>query len=227
MAEAATLHHFAFDPASRAARLALSEIKLAVQEQAVRPWDPDSPIHALNPSGLPPVLETRHQGRALTLRGLSAILGFADDASAGALLPGDAGERAEARRLVDWFARPFTDDVDAVLLHERMEKPLLRMGPPDARSLREGREALRRHLALFEALAGERDWLAGRRLSQADLVAAAHLSVLDYFGEAPWPAYPALKGWYAKIKCRPCFRGLLGDRFPGVAPSAVYADLDF
>lgn len=227
MADDALLHHFAFDPASRAARLALAEVKLAFEERPVRPWEADSPIHTLNPSGLPPVLETRAQGKATTLRGLSAILGFADDASSGALLPGDAAERGEARRIVAWFERPFTDDVDAVLLHERMEKPLLRLGSPDARALRQGREALKAHLAQFESLAAERDWLAGRRLSQGDLVAAAHLSVLDYFGEMPWPGFPALKAWYAKLKCRPCFRGLLGDRFPGVAPSPVYADLDF
>lgn len=227
MAEAATLHHFAFDPASRAARLALGEVRLGFTEMAVKPWEPDSPIHALTPSGLPPVLELTYNGRPLILRGLAAILGFADDTAAGALLPGDAADRAEARRLVSWFERPFNDDVNAVLLHERMEKPLLRLGSPDARNLREGREALRRHLGLLEPLAGEREWLAGRRLSQADLVAAAHLSVLDYFGEAPWAAFPALKTWYTKIKCRPCFRPLLGDRFPGVPPSAVYADLDF
>ena len=73
----------------------------------------------------------------------------------------------------------------------------------------------------------ERDWLAGRRMGQADLVAAAHLSVLDYFGEVPWKSVPALKTWYMKLKSRPCFRPLLADRFPGVAPAACYADLDF
>ena len=72
-----------------------------------------------------------------------------------------------------------------------------------------------------------RCWLAGRRLSQADLVAAGHLSVLDYFGEVSWGAYPALKTWYMKLKSRPCFRPLLADRFIGVAPAAWYAELDF
>ena len=63
------------------------------------------------------------------------------------------------------------DEVNAVLLHERMEKPLLRLGPPEARALREGREALKGHLAMMEALLNARDWLTGRRMSQADLVA--------------------------------------------------------
>ena len=61
----------------------------------------------------------------------------------------------------------------------------------------------------------------------ADLIAAAHLSVMDYFGEMPWASFPALKAWYAPIKSRPSFRPLLSDRFPGVAPPVHYADLDF
>ena len=71
------------------------------------------------------------------------------------------------------------------------------------------------------------DWIAGRRLGQADLVAAAHLSVLDYFGEIAWASYPALKDWYVRMKSRPCFRPLLADRLPGQPPVAHYDDLDF
>ena len=80
---------------------------------------------------------------------------------------------------------------------------------------------------MLEDLAAQRDWLAGRRLSQADIVAAAHLSVLDYFGEIAWKSCPALKTWYMKLKSRPCFRPLLADRFQGLQPSAHYTDLDF
>lgn len=224
----AVLLHFAFDPASRTARLALGEAKVAFQEAPVRPWEADCPLGGLNPSGMPPVLQVTDRGKALTLCETAAILGWLEDRSKGDfLLASDAAERAEARRLVQWFGRRFTDEVDAVLLHERMEKPLLRLGPPDARLLREGREALRAHLGELETLASGREWLAGRRLSQADLVAAAHLSVLDYFSEIPWGPFASLKTWYAKTKSRPCFRPLLADRFPGVQPAAWYDDLDF
>lgn len=222
------LFHFAFDPASRAARLALGEGKVAFEENAVRPWEPDCPVGNLNPSGMTPVLQTTANSRVLTLCEQGAILGWLEDRDREPfLIPADPFERAETRRLVGWFDRRFTDEVDAVLLHERMEKPLLRLGPPEARQLRAGREALRAHLSMLEALLAERDWLAGRRLSQADIVAAAHLSILDYFGEVSWPNYPALKTWYMKLKSRPCFRPLLTDRFPGVAPAPHYADLDF
>jgi len=224
----AVLYHFPFDPGSRTARLALGEARVEFTETVVRPWEDDCPVAALNPSGMPPVFQTADAGRALTLCEPAAILGWLEDRSKEPfLMPTDAAERAETRRLVGWFDRRFNDEVDAVLLHERMEKPLLRLGPPEARALRAGREALKAHLGMMEGLLATRDALAGRRLTQADMVAAAHLSVLDYFGEVAWATYPAVKTWYMKLKSRPCFRPLLADRFPGVQPSAWYHDLDF
>ena len=228
MSTPAVLYHFAYHPASRTARLALGEAKTAYSEEAVRPWEDDCPLFEMNPSGMPPVLTVTEKNRPLALCELDAILGWLEDRTKGDfLLPSDPAERAEARRLATWFSRRFTDEVDAVLLHERMEKPLLRLGSPDARMLREGREALKSHLSTLEPLAAGREWLAGRRLSQADLIAAGHLSVLDYFGEVAWASWPSLKLWYSKLKSRPCFRPLLGDRFPGVQPAPWYADLDF
>jgi len=225
---ACVLYHFAFDPGSRAARLALGEAKLAFTETPVRPWEDGCPVADLNPSGMPPVLKVEEAGRTLTLCEPAAILGWLEDRSSEPfLLPADAADRAETRRLVGWFDRRFTDEVNAVLLHERMEKPLLRLGAPEARALRAGRESLRAHLTMLEQILAARDALSGRRMGQADIVAAAHLSVLDYFGEVSWAAWPGVKTWYMKLKSRPSFRPLLTDRFPGVAAAAWYADLDF
>ena len=226
---ACVLYHFAFDPGSRAVRLALGEARIEFSETPVRPWEDGCPVADLNPSGMPPVLQIADAGgRALTLCEPAAILGWLEErTSEPFLLPADAAERAEVRRLLAWFERRFTDEVNAVLLHERMEKPLLRLGPPEARARSAGRVALRSQVTMSAGVLARRDSLAGRRISQADIVAAAHLSVLDYFGEVSWAAYPGLKTWYMKLKSRPCFRPLLADRFPGVHPSAWYADLDF
>jgi len=93
--------------------------------------------------------------------------------------------------------------------------------------MRQGRDALRLHLITIEKLLNARDWLAGSRLSLADFAAAAHISVLDYFGDIAWREFPTLKTWYMRIKSRPAFRALLADRWPGLAPSSWYAELDF
>jgi glutathione S-transferase len=128
---------------------------------------------------------------------------------------------------VQWFDRKFDFDVNGLMLHEKMEKRLLGMGAPDLSALRRGREALRSHLVYMEGLLAARDWLAGSRLSLADFAAAANLSVLDYFGDVPWRDFPGCKTWYMKLKSRPCFRPLLADRWPGLAPASHYDDLDF
>ena len=143
------------------------------------------------------------------------------------LLGRDPAERAEARRLMQWFDRKFDAEVNSYLLREKLEKRLTKMGAPDLSNMRLGREALRAHLGYVERLLGQRDWLAGPRLSLADFAAAAHISVLDYFGDIPWREIPAAKTWYMKVKSRPAFRPLLADRWPGLAPAAHYDDLDF
>ena len=96
-----------------------------------------------------------------------------------------------------------------------MEKRLLGLGAPDLANMRDGREALRRHLAYVEKLLRERDWLAGRRLSLADFAAAAHLSVIDYFGDMPWRDIPAVKTWYMKLKSRPVLPAAAGRPLAG------------
>ena len=65
------------------------------------------------------------------------------------------------------------------------------------------------------------------RGSYADLAAAAHLSCVDYLGDAPWSENETAKAWYARIKSRPSFRPLLAERLTAMQPSPTYADLDF
>jgi len=225
-----TLHHFPLDPASRQARLALGEKRLAFEAVIERYWERRPQFLALNPSGLTPVLEVEADGRRLVLCEAPAILAYLEEAEAEpelALLPEDAADRAEARRLMQWFDRKFDFEVNALLVHEKAEKRLFGLGAPDHAAMRSGREALREHLDYLERLLETRDWLAGPRLSLADIAASAHLSVVDFLGDAPWSRFPAVKTWYMRIKSRPSFRPLLADRAAGVQPAAHYADLDF
>ncbi|MDB5423935.1 MAG: glutathione S-transferase [Phenylobacterium sp.] len=224
-----TLHHFPLDPASRQVRLALGEKRLAFSEVQVRYWERPKSLTALNASGLIPVLvEKDGEGQELVLCESRAILDHLEEAAPEpSLLGRDAAERAEARRLLQWFDRKFEYEASGYILHEKMEKRLLGLGAPDLANLRQGRDGLRGHLFYIDKLLQEREWLAGRRLSLADFAAAAHLSVIDYFGDVPWSDFPAVKTWYMKLKSRPCFRPLLTDRWPGLAPAKHYDDLDF
>jgi glutathione S-transferase len=223
-----TLYHFPLDPASRQARLALGEKRLPFEPIVVRYWEQPAEFGKLNPSGLTPVLLEADAGRRTVVCEVRPILEYLEEAHPQPeLIGGELAARAETRRLMQWFDRKFDAEVGSYLLHEKLEKRLTKMGAPDLANMRLGRESLRLHLAYVEQLLSERDWLAGRRLTLADFAAAAHISVLDYFGDIPWREIPAAKTWYMKLKSRPCFRPLLADRWPGLAPAAHYDDLDF
>ena len=100
-------------------------------------------------------------------------------------------------------------------------------GAPDSQILRAVRANVASHLRYLGWLASERDWLAGNSFTQADLTAAAALSILDYMGEIDWSLDEQLKQWYARVKSRPSFRPLLADRIRGMPPTPHYDDLDF
>jgi len=223
-----TLHHFPLDPASRQVRLALGEKRLAFADNPVRYWERPKALTQLNPSGLTPVLVEARDGEPLVLCESRAILDHLEEAHPQApLLSADPAERAEARRLLQWFDRKFEFEAGGFILHEKMEKRLLGLGAPELANLRQGRDGLKLHLHYMEDLLQVREWLAGRRLSLADFAAAAHLSVIDYFGDVPWKDFAAVKTWYMKLKSRPAFRPLLLDRWPGLTPARHYDDLDF
>jgi glutathione S-transferase len=223
-----TLHHFPLDPASRQVRLALGEKRLSFTEVQVRWWESPPDFALLNPSGVPPVLVEIDGGDRVVICETRAVLEHLEEQNPEPALLGRApAERAEARRLMQWFDRKFDAEVSGFLLHEKMEKRLLGLGAPALANIRAGRDALKLHMQYIERLLADRDWLAGKRISLADMAAAAHLSVIDYFGDVPWNDFPAAKTWYMKIKSRPCFRPLLADRWPGMAPAPHYHDLDF
>ncbi|MFO1014706.1 MAG: glutathione S-transferase family protein [Caulobacteraceae bacterium] len=228
MAVERTLHHFPLDPASRQVRLVLGEKRLPFSDVVTRFWERPDSLSRLNPSGLTPVLVEKSSDGELVLCENRAILEHLEETyPEPPLLGREAVERAEARRLVQWFDRKFDYEVNGLLLHEKLEKRLMALGAPDLANMRHGREALRAHLGYMEGLLSTRDWLAGRRLSLADIAASAHLSVIDYFGDIPWRDFGGVKTWYMKIKSRPCFRPLLADRWPGLAPAGHYDDLDW
>ena len=223
-----TLHHFPLDPASRQVRLALGEKRLPFTEIQVRYWERPKDFAKLNPSGMTPVLVAGDGEERLVLCEARAILGWLEEANPEpALLGREPAERAEARRLIQWFDRKFEYEAGGFILHEKMEKRLLGLGAPELANLRQGRDGLKNHLFYIDGLLQAREWLAGRRLSLADFAAAAHLSVIDYFGDVPWADFPGVKTWYMKLKSRPAFRPLLMDRWPGLTPARNYDDLDF
>lgn len=230
------LTHYKLCARSRSVRLAFGEVGLEATLVDENPWEWRQSFLARNPAGELPVLEMEN---GLTLCGVYSIAEFLAEEMAASpppgsarlpeLYPGNREERAEVRRLVDWFHGKFDREVSRELLFEKVHKRMRAddIAAPDPEILRAVRANLKYHLSYVSYLADTRRWLAGDELSFADLSAAAHISAVDYLGELPWDDFPGAKTWYQRVKSRPSFRGLLADRVPGTPPPAAYADLDF
>lgn len=220
-----TLYHLPLSAASRAVRLALAEKGLDAELHAEPVWEQRDAFIALNPSGEVPVL-VDVDGAAIA--GGDVILEYLDEAYPDHPLISDSiAARVECRRMVAWFAQRFDREVTAPLVHEKVFKRFLQLGHPDSHTIRAAKANVDMHLDYIGWLTDRRRWLASDELTRADLVAAAHLSVVDYLGDVPWQGHFSAKDWYSKIKSRPSFRPLLEDYVPGALPPTHYANLDF
>jgi glutathione S-transferase len=226
-----TLLQYPLCPASRAVRLALLEQGVEAELSEVKPWAMGRDFLNINPAGALPVLSA--DGRSIC--GAYPISEYLAETAAreaalprSALWPGSPLERAEARRVADWFLRKFDAEVSQAMLEEKLHKPASKSRvAPDLAAIRASRSNLRYHLSYVSFLSDQRKWLGGDHMSFADLAAAAQLSVLDYLAEMPWAEFPEAKAWYQRLKSRPSFRPLLADRIPGISPPENYANLDF
>ena len=228
-----TLYHHPFCPHSRFVRLALAEMGVEPTLVEERAWERRREFLMKTPEGVTPVLVDEP---ALALPGAEVIAEYLDETRGFALgdrrlLPQDPAGRAEARRLLSWFNVKFFNEASQWVVREKITKRFMSPeqggGAPDMHAVRAARANLRYHLRYIGHLIARRNWLAGEKLTYADLAAAAHLSCLDYLGDVEWNENETARTWYARVKSRPSFRPLLAERLPGTAPSATYANLDF
>jgi glutathione S-transferase len=219
------LYHLPLSPYARKVRLVLAEKRLPFELRLEKAWERRPEYLELNPASTVP---TMVEDNGLVIPDSNVICEYLDEAYPDSSLMGRTlAERIEVRRLAAWFDGKFAQEVTNNLYGEKYLRRLTKRGNPDPASIRTGFTALRYHLDYIGWLAETRKWLAGASLSMADFAAAAHLSTLDFLSEIDWTISPQAKDWYARIKSRPSFRGVLTDRVPGTTPPEHYADLDF
>lgn len=229
----AKLHHHPICPHSRFIRLVLGELGLEVELREERVWERRREFLALNPAGATPVLSEDLIG---AVPGATVIAEYLDETRGlelgeRRLFPEDPASRVEVRRLMGWFLDKFDVEVSSFLVTEKVFKRFMSSaeggGAPDMSLIRAARTNLRYHLKYIGWLLAERNWLAGSRMTYADLAAAAQLSSMDFLGDVPWDEDETARTWYSRVKSRPSFRPLLADRIAGITPPEHYADLDF
>ena len=220
------VHQFPLCPFSRKVRLLLGEKGVGYDLVRESPWERRDEFLDLNPAGQTPVLIEVNKG--ITLMHSAAICEYIEETvDKSPMISGTAANRAEIRRLAAWFDEQFYAQVVAPLLHERMEKRLVRKAAPDAGVLRQAMKNANQLMDYVDWLLDHRNWLAGASLSLADLAAAAHISVADYLGGIDWRSHEQTNSWYAGLKSRPSFRPLLSERMESVAPPPYYDKVDF
>lgn len=202
----------------------MAEKKMLFVLKEEEPWNMSDEISNINPSGDIPILI--FDGSVIS--GNYAITEYLEESNPQyKLLPENAKERAEVRRIVEWFDNKFYNEVYRYIVYEKIIKRFQYREAPNSKILKAGLNNLRFHMEYIDYLADKNNYLAGNIITLADLTVAAHLSILDYLGDINWEEYKNAKLWYAKIKSRPSFKDILKDSIRGITPSANYTNLDF
>lgn len=218
------LVHHPVSPFSRKVRIAMAEKKMLFVPKEEEPWNLSQNVFKLNPAGELPIYV--YDGNVIA--GNYAICEFLEEISKDyKLFPSMPKERAEVRRLIEWFDEKFYREVYKNVVYEKIHKRFGSGLAPDSRLLKAGLNNLNFHLEYVDWLIEHRNYLAGDAFSWADVAAAAHFSILDYLGDIPWEGYKNAKLWYSKIKSRPSFKDILKDNIKGILPAKHYANLDF
>ena len=158
----------------------------------------DPHFRAMNPNGLVPVLQddelTLWESHA-TLRYLAASYGEH------LLWRVDARERAIVDQWTDWTATTFQPAWIAVFwLFVRTPK-----AQHDAKAIAAAHGRTVAALRILDANLAERDYVAGDRLSYADI--AAGVALYRWFTmDLDRPAMPGVENWYRRLQQRPAFR---------------------
>jgi glutathione S-transferase len=228
------LFHFKLCPFSRRARVSLSELgveHLLIDEKV---WDRRREFLSINPAGTLPVIIDDDED--ITIINIYAITEFLEEKFYNnhlqdSLIPGEFHERAETRRLIDWFDLKFHREVSGVILRELIDKYYIKdqasNASPNMDSVRIAQENLIYHFNYLSHLVSSRKWIAGDKFTQADIAAASHISCLDYLNKINWDNWEEIRNWYARIKSRASFSDILSDKLPGFQPPIHYSNPDF
>ncbi|EKE75275.1 glutathione S-transferase family protein [Oceanibaculum indicum] len=198
-----TLHGYRYSVYARIVRMICAEKAIGYRWVEVNPFALDLPDSylALHPFRRVPVLE--HDG--FVIYETVAISRYLDEAFPGISLqpsaPRDRARLAQIIAIIDAYG--YWPMVRQVFAH-RVFRPYLGE-PADEEQVDAGIAAARKVLAALEALAGDDGYLAGDRLSLADLHAAP---MVAYFtmaaeGQAALSAYPRLTAWWGNMSRRP------------------------
>ena len=220
------LYHYPLCPFSRRVRVLLNEKKLDYTMKIENFWEKRTEFMRLNHAMEVPVLVDLNNAQ---IADSDVIVEYIEEMYTQIpLYPEDPVQKAETRRLSNWFAHKLSGLVTLPILQEKVFSRMKNKNAiPNSNRIREAKKEIGNQMHYIAWLTQRNDWLAGSEFSMADITAVTQLSVLDYLGDIYWEDYPEVKLWYMRIKSRPSFNAILTDQIPILAPSAHNGELDF
>jgi glutathione S-transferase len=216
--------HYPICPLSRQIRVYLTELNLEVSLVKEAYWERREDFIRINPGSTLPVIIFGEEA----IIGYYAITEFLSEKFDNFyLMPKTLKEKTKIRQEIYWFNEKFYREVSKLILEEKMIRLLRRIGGPRSEYIRAAKANLLPHFKYLTSRLNTHSYITSEQMTCADVVAASHISTIDYFGEVKWDNFPLIKQWYAIIKSRPSFRSILQDHIAGFVPYTDYANLDF
>ncbi|HEY4178035.1 MAG TPA: glutathione S-transferase family protein [Kofleriaceae bacterium] len=113
------------------------------------------------------------------------------------LLPKDEKERADVTRWQFWDAAHFSSTIGTIAF-EKLMKPMMNLGTPDAAKIADALTAFRRWAAVLDKRLAGRQYVVGNALTVADLTLASSL-MYSKQAELPLAEFPNIEGWFGRI----------------------------
>jgi glutathione S-transferase len=156
---------------------------------------------AINPTGRTPALVDG----GFTLWESNAIMQYLASQSPTPLWPDDVRTRTDITRWMCWQLAHWSKEACEPLIFERLVKPILGIGTPDAARVEKGIECFDRDATVLDAHLSRQPYLTGTALTLADFSVAAPLL---YSKEAGMPVapYANLQTWFARVAGLPAWR---------------------
>lgn len=209
---------------SRSAKILLHELNYDFQLVEQRFWIRDRNFLQMNPAGELPILSSEVDESNIV--GFYPLIEYLFSKHSEWILL-DPHNMNEIRRLIHWFNYKFLFEVTKYLVDEKLLKLLINRGSPDSRYIRLAKENLQHHLEYMNKLLQSHEFLVYDKPTVADIVAASHISIIDYLGEIDWYKYEEIKNWFLIVKSRPSFQVILKESLGALQPPSHYKLLDF
>ena len=184
-------------PNVRRVRLVVAAAGIELEERSLdfTKGEHKSPEYvALNPNGAVPTLI---DGDFVLTESRAIMQYLAAKKPESRLLPTDEAERADVTRWQFWDASHFSP-CSATIAFERVIKPMMGIGEPDAAKINDALANWRRFAAVLDKRLDGRTFLVGSTLTIADLTLASSLMYAKQ-AELPVGDFPHLAAWLGRI----------------------------